>query len=385
MRCSTAAGLASALVLVTMSTAAPSANAESTPVSSKQVASTACAGTLYLSVKGSGEKGPEGAILPAFRTAITSQIPGTVTSMYLDYPAISTQVLSQKDLEDYLLDDRPLNSSFFASVSAGAAELTRVLDHVHTACPAQKVVVVGFSQGSDVVTAVLAKAPQAQWITASLLIGNPSHYPGQAIRERDGQVDTPAFGMQSLLDYLHQRQATRSSDRRGRLDQVLRDVFSLHSGQVDNAAIENAMSGTASYLPATDYARTFSLCAQGDAVCDFAPAMSRLLSSSSSLDDEINRARPVHGGYRPEDATRTIDTLLQVVDPTRRSAATPGNPTIPLESPSASPTPAPAKEPVIRVTSPAASAGTSWRTAGALAVATLLLGAVGGWLLGRRR
>lgn len=381
-------GLLTLLLVIVSPLPLPAARADGAVPSSRRLSSLPCTDNLFVGVRGSGEEGVEGTVLPGFRRAITPRLPGTTTAVYLDYPAVSTHSITQDDVAEFLLDDRALDSDFFASVTAGVTELRRVLTQNHSACPDRKVIVVAFSQGAEVATTVLAEAPEAQWITASLLLGNPRHYPGQHVRERDGQVSSPAFGMQALLDYLRQRQVdTHATQRSAKLRLALQDVFRLYEGRVDNAAIASSMLETASMVPATYYQRTFSVCAVGDVVCDFTPAMSRLLASTSSVESEINQARPVHGGYTPEQTQRTLDMVVRAVDPSA-VVSTSSGPTIPVEpaSPSASPQPTEEAAPV--GTNPVTAQDVQtpwWPVALAGASAGVVVGGLVGWRMGRRR
>ncbi len=290
------------------------ASAEDNVYSSHQISSLPCTDLLFIGVRGSGEDGVEGKTIPAVRRRITSAYRGTNTSLYLDYPAVSTHVLTQSDIEGYLLDNAPTESEFFSSVAEGVQELDRVLRHVATSCPKEKIVVAGFSQGAQVVTSTLATSSAAGAITATLLLGNPSHYPGQHVRELDGQVDTASFGMQALLEYLREREKELSADsRRGKLNVVMTHVFDLYDGRLQTADIAASLRQSGTVIPPAHYAKTFSVCSKADVVCDFAPALSRILSNSSTPELEINQARPIHGGYSPEIAPRTfaaIDELL---------------------------------------------------------------------------
>ncbi|MGL4832198.1 MAG: cutinase family protein [Propionibacteriaceae bacterium] len=309
------------------------ATADDNVHSSHEIASLPCTDVLFIGVRGSGEDGVEGKTIPAVRRRITSAYRGTSTSLYLDYPAVSTHVLTQSDIEGYLLDNAATESEFFSSVAEGVQELDRVLRHVATSCPKEKIVVVGFSQGAQVVTSTLATSRAAGAITATLLLGNPSHYPGQHVRELDGQVDTASFGMQALLEYLREREKELNADsRRGKLSVVMTHVFDLYDGRLQTADIAASLRQSGTVIPPAYYAKTFSVCAKGDVVCDFAPALSRILSNSSTPELEINQARPIHGGYSPEMAPRTFAAIDELLGGQTSVSASPSRPQVTLST-----------------------------------------------------
>lgn len=349
--------------------------------SSKDVASIPCTDLLFVGVRGSGEDRPYGSTVAAVREELLARWSGSASSIFLEYPAVNPHSLTSKEIEGLLLDAVPPEPAYFASVDEGRIELNRVWAHARTACPQQKVVVVGFSQGAQVITASLASSPDAGVVSASLLLGNPSHYPGQNIQELDAQVDTPAFGMGALMSFLRAREDAGSDQtRRGRIRSVLADLFALYDGAIPNWEIADTLRTSPGHLiPASSYATTFSVCNKEDLVCDAAPALSRIMASTSTIEAELERTRPAHMGYTPSLIRRSLEAMLMLLAPTGKVRSIDGGPapTVTI-SPNATLTPRPRHDGRPTTPSDDADPRRDW----VLVIAIVATG-IGGYALGR--
>lgn len=355
------AGLVATLMVVAGLVAVPARADAPIPISSRQIDTLLCTDLLFVGVRGSGEKAPYGQTITEIQKTLFDRWKGSSTSVYVDYPALSPHTITQQQIEGMLLNEEPTSQvPYFESVAEGAQQLEHVLQVSSTRCPQQRIVLAGFSQGAQVITTVLATSPHAHAVTASLLLGNPSHYPGQSARELDGQVDSPAMGLFSMLDFLRSRTHTEPSDtRQASVRLLLSDVFELYEGHVTSAEIAATLGSSDSVMPATAYPNTFSVCQKDDMVCDAAPALSRVLASSSTLEDEFARTRPVHNFYTPAVALRSLEAILGLLADTGRvieiegesprppvltpapSSASPSGPITPRVRPTTAPVPVP--------------------------------------------
>lgn len=313
----------------------PSWSADPTP--SWGVDSLPCRDVLFVGVRGSGEKAPWGGTVEGVRTILSEELDRPANQIWLDYPAVSPHTLGTHDLEAHVLDPAPPNSDYFDSVEEGSQELTRVLGQSARRCPGQQVLLVGFSQGAQVITRAVAGGADSSTLAGALLLGNPAHHPGQNAREVDGQVDTPAIGLAATLTYLRaQARPGDDTTRREAVHNLVDEVFALHEGKVSNGVIAGTLNTAHEVVPARLYSRILSVCSEGDLVCDAAPAMSRMLTSSSSMEDEFAAARPIHGGYSTDVVRTAAEELARLVG---EAAAAPEEPSGPPPEPWVDPPP----------------------------------------------
>ncbi|QQB65010.1 cutinase family protein [Kytococcus sedentarius] len=313
----------------------PSWSADPTP--SWGVDSLPCRDVLFVGVRGSGEKAPWGGTVEGVRTILSEELDRPANQIWLDYPAVSPHTLGTHDLEAHVLDPAPPSSDYFDSVEEGSQELTRVLGQSARRCPGQQVLLVGFSQGAQVITRAVAGGADSSTLAGALLLGNPAHHPGQNAREVDGQVDTPAIGLAATLTYLRaQARPGDDTTRREAVHNLVDEVFALHEGKVSNGVIAGTLNTAHEVVPARLYSRILSVCSEGDLVCDAAPAMSRMLTSSSSMQDEFAAARPVHGGYSTDVVRTAAEELARLVG---EAAAAPEEPSGPPPEPWVDPPP----------------------------------------------
>ncbi|WP_374929215.1 cutinase family protein [Kytococcus sedentarius] len=294
------------------------------PTPSWGVDSLPCRDVLFVGVRGSGEVAPWGGTVEGVRTMVSERLDRSVNQVWLDYPAVSPHTLGTHELEAHVLDPEPPSSEYFASVDEGAEELARVLGESAQRCPDQQVLLVGFSQGAQVITRTVAGGADSSTLAGALLLGNPAHHPGQNAREVDGQVDTPAIGLAATLTYLRaQARPGDETTRRQAVHNLVQEVFALHEGRISNGVIASTLSTSHEVVPAGLYSRILSVCSEGDLVCDAAPAMSRMLTSSSSMGDEFAAARPVHGGYSGEVVQSAAEALALLVEEAESTAGDP--------------------------------------------------------------
>lgn len=294
------------------------------PLSSSQVRAGQCHPQLFVGVRGSGEPAPFGHTIERVRKHLSAVVPVRTRVTWVDYPAVSPHSLGNDDLASQMLDQEPRPTSYSTSVRTGTQQLEQLLDWSATRCPGQKVVLVGFSQGAEVITTTLAASSHRASVAATILLGNPAHFPGQNVRELDQQVDTPAIGLVSTMEYLRVRALpTSTTDHRTAVHNLVVNLFRLNEGAVSTAELSSTLQGGHEVLPATSYATTFSVCRRDDLVCDAAPALSRVLTSTSTLPQEFTRSRPVHNGYTPEAASQTLTEVARILNGRPQQTASP--------------------------------------------------------------
>lgn len=287
------------------------------PTASRDLGDLPCRELLFVGVRGSAEQVPWGNTVNRAREGLAERLlDRSVNQVWLEYPAVDPHTLRTADLEGAVLEATPRASRYFASVDAGSAELTRVLGASARECPGQQVVVVGFSQGAQVITRALAGGADSSTLAGALLLGNPAHHPGQNVREVGGQLDTPAIGLAATLTYLRSRaRPQEATTRRQAVHNLVSEVFALHRGEVSNSAIAATLEAGGDVIAPGEYSRVLSICSTGDVVCDAAPAMSRVLTSATGLEDEFATARPIHGGYAGEVLHPGIEALVDLTAP----------------------------------------------------------------------
>jgi cutinase len=135
-----------------------------------------CADYTFIGVAGSGEGHQDGGMGSQVRAAADAfaargRAAGkTVAVRPIYYPAAPA----------------PTNTAaigpFLASINIGAADTQGDFDIVTKACPATKVVMVGYSQGASGVHRALQRLGDRPQIVAAGLIGDPDRLPGDTIR-----------------------------------------------------------------------------------------------------------------------------------------------------------------------------------------------------------
>jgi hypothetical protein len=193
-----------------------------------------CPAVFVVGARGSGEsRAPEGLDADHGFGTRASGILGAVADLFalhgirwapvsLDYPAVGVD-----DVARGLLD--PRSATYGSSVSAGVAALTDLVAATREACPGSLLVLIGYSQGAEVIRRALAGGgiTEGPDIAASILIADPRFDAGDAAR-----------GVALRGSFQENRRGIRASQ------------FSTP-------------------IPDWAAARTFSLCNGGDIVCQF--------------------------------------------------------------------------------------------------------------------
>ena len=270
-----------------------------------------CAQVLFVGVRGSGEPAPYGPTIAEFRDALARRAgPATVRQAYLDYPATAIDAIDTQTVEQAILDPAAPRNSYFASVAAGVGALTRLIASQAQACPDQRLLLVGFSQGAEVVARTLASHPQGSRLLAAVLLGDPVHYPGQNVMELDGTARNRAFGLVTALMYL--RSVAGPLDNPTRADQVhavVQAAVDMYEGTLDTTRIATMMASDGLSISGTDAPRVYSVCDTGDLVCDAAKPLARILTTASTITEERNAARPIHLGYHGAAVANTVSAV----------------------------------------------------------------------------
>ncbi|WP_328477394.1 cutinase family protein [Actinoplanes sp. NBC_00393] len=126
-----------------------------------------CADVEVLGARGTTERPGLGVLLTPLAQRITRELPQTVRTTAVDYPA---------------------SFNYTASVRQGVADLTAKVQRTAAACPETKVVLAGYSQGADVVgdTVTGPLAGDLDNVAAVLLFGDPSFTAGEPFNVTDG-------------------------------------------------------------------------------------------------------------------------------------------------------------------------------------------------------
>ncbi|SER90689.1 Cutinase [Propionibacterium cyclohexanicum] len=336
------------------------------PVASSKAADQPCADLLFVGVRGSGEQPPYGTTLSAVEQQLATHTQQSrpdlsVRQVFLDYPATSLDQLNLSAVENMVLPNSSASpSAYTSSVDAGVSELERLAHSEAERCHDQKLLIAGFSQGAEVTTRALASGQLDANTTAVVLLGNPLHYDGQNVNELDGTAGNRAYGLVAALHFLRQ-QATADphATRQQQVQSLLTSLFSLYNGTVDNGTLNAAMKSAGADVPGVDAPMTWSVCMSGDTVCDSAEALSRLLTSTSTVQEEEDRARPLHSSYTPANLPKTLAAVEAKIDALPATAT--GSARGPLPGRSAAP------------------------VVGLAVAAAVLAGAVVAVLIGRRR
>lgn len=348
----------------------------SEPVDSSAADGQDCADFLFVGVRGSGEPSGYGPTITGVRDGLKKRwtSTGSVRQVWLDYPAVPPQTLADVPFESLLFDQPFPATKYFDSAKVGAARLVEVMDDSLERCPREHLLLAGFSQGAQVITSALATTRPGARLTAAILLGNPSHYPGQNVRELEGSASASAIGMGAYL-YRMRDIGRAAPNRQTAVESMLQESFDLTENKVDQAAISAAMVANHAEIPPEAYASTYSVCRAGDMVCDSAQAMGQLLVQASTMRAEIDRTRPVHLGYTGAVIARTLDAVGTAAGAVDVSA-----PSSPAVSPGASSTPTVGT--VARPVEPT-TGRPSWVTTAGIGLGALVLGYVVGILRGR--
>ena len=299
------------------------------PVASPKASSQQCADFVFVGVRGSGEEAGYGPTVTGIRDALASRwTGGSVRQVWLDYPAADPHTLTSVPIERLLFDDPMPTTEYFGSADAGARELAGVLADSLRRCPGERSILVGFSQGAQVITQALsASAAATDQLAAAILLGNPFHYPGQSVRELSGDAPASALGLGAVLQVLRYQAVTGDkSSREQAVTNLLTTLISQHQGTFSETQVRAALSGTGAALPPGAYAHTYSVCQSGDLVCDAVPAMTSVLLQNSTMDEEFTKTRPIHLGYSANLLKATVDqvmTDIEALPPAARPVATP--------------------------------------------------------------
>ncbi|MFZ2625776.1 MAG: cutinase family protein [Propionibacterium sp.] len=317
--------LLAAVVLLVTGIGVPSASAETgwsqNPVASSKADSLSCADLLFVGVRGSGEQAPYGTTIGALEQELATHTQKShdglrVNQIYLDYPAVSLDQLSLDTIENMVLPTSSESASpYFSSVDAGVSELERFATDEAKRCPSQKLLVAGFSQGAEVATRALASGKLDSSALGVLLLGNPLHYDGQNVNELEGSASNRAYGLSAALYFLRsQASSVSGASREQQVQSLLTSLFSMYNGTVDTPVLNAAMSAVGADIPGTDAPLSWSVCMSGDSVCDSAGALSRLLTSTATVQEERDRARSPHESYTPANVPKTLAALEAKID-----------------------------------------------------------------------
>lgn len=132
----------------------------------------ACSDVRIIGVSGSGQTGygeqVETVVSPLLRNiADTGR---SATARALDYPAISVSESFGLVL---------LNGEYDESVQAGAQSLRLAIDEISTSCPDTQIVLVGYSQGAQVIKVAMENTVPTARIAAVGLLADPTREPSQ--------------------------------------------------------------------------------------------------------------------------------------------------------------------------------------------------------------
>lgn len=288
---------------------------DGTPVKSSQAGGQPCSDFLFVGARGSGEPEGYGDTVTGVRDGLAERWnrTGSVRQVWLDYPAVAPQTLGEVNFEDLLFAQPMPSTEYFDSADVGGTRLAAVMNDSLRRCPTERIILAGFSQGAQVITRAMALTNPDDRLVAAILLGNPSHYPGQNVREMSGSATAEAIGLGAYL-YLMRLVGAEAPNRQTAVETMLAMTFDMHGGKVDSARIREAMQAVRAEIPAASYASTYSVCEAGDMVCDASQAMAQLLVGASTMTAEINRTRPIHLGYQGAAIAATLDEVDAAID-----------------------------------------------------------------------
>ncbi|MET4584410.1 PKD repeat protein/uncharacterized GH25 family protein [Pseudarthrobacter sp. PvP022] len=131
-----------------------------------------CMDVLFVGAAGSGEKllGPN---MTMVATQLKSELEATRTyaAVYLDYPAAAVPLVGGDSTVDF--------ETYMASIEEGVTKLTSFLAQRNVACPYEKLVLGGYSQGGVVLSRVMADNPalvSEKKVAGAYLVANASNH-----------------------------------------------------------------------------------------------------------------------------------------------------------------------------------------------------------------
>lgn len=312
------------------------------PAPASTAASLPCADVLVVGSRGSLEEGPYGTTVRAWRDAIASATAsdagapdtparsGRVRELYVDYPALAPDSMLQAGIGPLLFGVEMPATPYLSSVEDGVTALTTALDDSARRCPAERWVLVGYSQGAQVVNEALAVRGElrSRQLLLALLFGNPGHYQGQSVTEPTAGAASTASGLTAAMYYI--RQAAAAGRAAGGEDRATADgvraVLEVSQGKAGAGVLAAAQAANRLAIPPGLQRRVLSLCNAEDMVCDAGPAIQRVVVNGGSTDAEIARAAGFHAAYRPTDAPSVLDRVVaevRAVVPVRPPPSTP--------------------------------------------------------------
>ena len=161
------------------------------------VADAACADVHIMGVRGSGQAG-YGEQVETYLDAIAAVVGesgASVTDEAIDYPAIS--------LADSLF--ALFNGDYDRSVDAGAVALNDALDTMQSSCPTSGLVVIGYSQGAQVIKRTLGDRPVGDRLVSVVFLADLTRditQPGVVTVGSSGVDDEGSLGAVAVPDHI---------------------------------------------------------------------------------------------------------------------------------------------------------------------------------------
>lgn len=297
------------------------------PVASGKAATQPCASVLFVGVRGSGEEEPYGKTITGVRDGLAARWAGrgSVRQVWLDYPAVDPHTLQDESLTRLLFDEKMPATKYFDSAATGASRLASLLRSEGRRCPSEWVVLAGYSQGAQAITSALDRTDVSARLAGAILAGNPSHYPGQNVQELSGSAPLTSIGLASLLYDLRARAAQVGGSRDTQVKALIQATIDLHNGDQNLTELRSAMKRETAVVPASAYPATYSICQEGDPVCDAAPAITRILTVQSTWAQELRRASSAHAVYTPAVLKTSLNAAANRMNAVARADAR-GNP-----------------------------------------------------------
>jgi cutinase len=159
-------------------------------------AETACSSVSIIGVRGSGQTAfgdQVGGVVEAVSSEIAA-IGGSVSQLALDYPAVSIS-------DNFGL--ALFNGDYNRSVAAGTANLSGILDDLGSQCPRTVIVLVGYSQGAQVIKDAMADRDPIDRIASVVLLADPTRETFQlGVRRIGNLVGVGALGSEPLAEHI---------------------------------------------------------------------------------------------------------------------------------------------------------------------------------------
>lgn len=192
-------------------------------------APTSCSDVYIVGIRGSGQSGfgeQVGSVIESLAPAIG--VTGrSVSEEALDYPAISVS-----DSFGLVL----FNGAYDRSVAAGVAALDARLRAIGNECPGSEIVLVGYSQGAQVIKERFANAEPRSRVSAVVLLADPtrSRMGTSMIRLGDPSVDADgAFGAIDLPHHVAAVAVDVCAEGDGVCEQGRRNLLAHTEGYAD--------------------------------------------------------------------------------------------------------------------------------------------------------